>query len=402
MSFRDINPDELGFATKAMRGGKWYDENAGALNVPIYASNAYRFDDVEDGKLKCYDNKNGHCYSRISNPTWDLFEKTFALLENGERAMVTSSGVAAISTACLTLLENGDHAICDNTTYSATSYIFNTLLPKFGIETTILDFRDLDAVEKAIRPNTKLIYFETPCNPTLKVVDIAGVAAIGKKHDILTAIDSTFQTPYLTKPLDMGIDISIHAATKYICGHGDAMGGVVVGTDELVNRLKEDGLKNLGGCASPFNAYLFMRGLKTLGMRMQRHCDNAMKVAQFLEHHPKIEVVHYPGLPSHPQHELAASQMRGGFGGIMAFEVKGGFDGGVTLMENLDVLTLAVSLGDTDTLIQHPASMTHWYVPKEDREKGGISDGLVRLAVGLEEPEDLINDLDKALAKIKL
>ncbi len=402
MSFRDVNPDEVGFATKAMRGGKWYDENAGALNVPIYMSNAYRFDDVEDGKNKCYDNQNGHCYSRISNPTWDLFEKTFAILEKGEQAMITASGVAAISTLCLTLLSQGDHAICDNTTYSATSYIFSTMLPKFGVETTILDFRDLNAVEKAIRPNTKMIYFETPCNPTLKVVDIAGVAAIGKKYDILTAIDSTFQTPYLTNPLVMGIDVVIHAATKYICGHGDAMGGVVVGKKEMINRLKEDGLKNLGGCASPANAYIMMRGLKTLGMRVQWHCDNAMKVAEFLEQHPKVESVYYPGLKSHPQHELAARQMHGGFGGTMAFEVKGGIEGGVTLMENLDVLTLAVSLGDTDSLIQHPASMTHWYVPKEDREAAGISDGLVRLAVGLEEPEDLINDLDKALSKIKI
>ena len=402
MSFRDIDPEALGFATKAMRGGKWYDELCGALNVPIYTSNSYRFESVKDGADRCYSSDLGHCYSRISNPTWELFERTFALLEGGESSCVFSSGVGAIATFVLTVLQQGDHVLCDNTTYSATSYIFNTLLPKFGVETSIVDFCDLEAVEKAIKPNTKLLHFETPCNPTMKVVDIAAIAAIGKKHGVMTSVDSTFQTPYICKPIELGIDVVIHAATKYIGGHGDAMGGVLVGKKDLVFQVREDGLKNIGTCASPFNAYIFMRGLKTLGLRVQRHSDNAMKIAEFLAGHPMVAKVFYPGLASHPQHEIAKRQMRNGFGGNLAFEVKGGYEGGVTVMENLDVLTLAVSLGDTDTLVQHPASMTHWYVPQEKREATGISDGLIRLSAGLEEPEDLLADLDKALNKIKL
>lgn len=402
MSFRDIDPDKIGFATKAMRGGKWYDELSGALNVPIYTSNSYRFDSVQDGADRCFDARNGHCYSRISNPTWDLFERTFAILEGGESACVFASGVGAIAAYVLTMVQQGDHVICDNCTYSATAYIFNTMLPKFGVESDIVDFCDVEAVKKAIRPNTKLIHFETPCNPTMKFVDIEAIAKLGKEHNILTSIDATFMTPYLCKPLELGIDVVLHAATKYIGGHGDAMGGVIVGPDEIVSKVREDGLKNIGACASPYNAYIFMRGLKTLGMRVQRHSDNAMKIAEFLEQHPMVENVYYPGLKSHPQHEIAARQMQNGFGGNLAFEVKGGVEGGITVMENLDVLTLAVSLGDTDTLVQHPASMTHWYVPKEQREAAGITDGLIRLSVGLEEPEDLIADLDKALNKIKL
>jgi methionine-gamma-lyase len=304
--------------------------------------------------------------------------------------------VAAISTLALTLLKAGDHVICDNTTYSATNYIFSKLLSKFGVESTFLDFTDSCAVRAAMRPNTRLVFFETPCNPTMKVIDIAEIAGIAKSCGAISAIDNTFATPFLTRPIELGVDIVMHSSTKFICGHGDALGGILVGSSELIGTICDVGLKNLGGSASPFNSFLMLRGLKTLELRMEYHCKMAMAVAKYLEAHPKIERVYYPGLTAHTNHEIAKKQMKA-FGGLLTFELKGGMKAGITLMNNLKLCALAVSLGEANTLVQHPASMTHWYVPEESRKESGITDGLVRFSAGLESIDDIIADLEKTL-----
>jgi methionine-gamma-lyase len=371
-----------------------------SLGVPIYMTNNYRFEDVQQGADFCFSADNGHCYTRISNPTNDALGESLAALEGGEAGLPFATGVAAISTLALTLLKAGDHVVCDDTTYSATAYLFRTLLPKFGVTSTILDFTDVDAVKAAIQKNTKLVYFETPCNPTLKVIDIEAIAGIAKACGALSVIDNTFSTPYITKPLALGIDIVMHATTKFICGHGDAMGGALVGPKKIIDRIREDGLKNLGGTASPFNSFLMIRGLKTLEIRMERYSQSALIVARFLHAHPKIEQVYYPGLASHPQHDIARKQMKS-FGGMLAFAFKGGLQDGITMMNNLKLCILAVSLGEAHTLAQHPASMTHWYVPEEARVKSGITDSLVRMSVGLEQVDDIIADLEKTLELIE-
>ncbi|MGB9805029.1 trans-sulfuration enzyme family protein [Desulfofundulus sp.] len=388
-----------GFATRAIHFANLKDEISGSLVTPIFQTNSYIFENVADGAAKCESFDNGYCYTRLGNPTQTVFEEKMAALEGGEQALAFASGTAAVSALLLYLFQTGDHAVVDETCYSSTHYLFNVLLRKFGVETTFVDTTSIKNVENALRENTRLIYFESPANPTLKVVDIKAIAELGKKYHILTAIDNTFATPYLQKPIDFGIDVVIHSATKYICGHGDAMGGVVVSTKEIITDLREVSLKNIGSVLSPFSAFLLIRGLKTLDVRMRKHCENALKIAKFLEDHPKIERVFYPGLPTHPQYEVARKQMRD-FGGIVCFELKGGLKAGIKLMESVELCILAVSLGDCETLVEHPASMTHWYVDKKEREKAGITDGLVRLSTGLEDADDLIADLEQALAKI--
>jgi methionine-gamma-lyase len=386
-------------ATIASRNGTEVDGAYKSLGIPIYMTNNYLFEDVQQGADFCYSAENGHCYTRISNPTNDELGKALAALEGAEAGLPFATGVAAISTLVLTLLKSGDHVVCDNTTYSATAYIFRTLLPKFGVESTILDFTDPGAVEGAVRPNTKLLYFETPCNPTMKVIDIERVGEIAKKCGALSVIDNTFSTPFITKPISLGIDVVMHSTTKFICGHGDAMGGALAGPKKIMDIIREDGLKNLGGTASPFNSFLMLRGLKTLELRMERLSRTAAEIAEFLEKHPGINRVYYPGLPSHPQYAIAKKQMKAP-GALLTFELKGGVDAGVTLMNSVKLCALAVSLGEANTLLQHPASMTHWYVPREAREASGITDGLVRMAAGLEDPAEIIADLQQALEKI--
>jgi methionine-gamma-lyase len=262
-----------------------------------------------------------------------------------------------------------------------------------------LDFTDYVAVSAAVRPNTKVIFFETPCNPTMKVIDIAKIAGIAKDCGAVSVIDNTFATPFLTRPIEYGIDIVVHSSTKYICGHGDAMGGVLVGSSAYIKDIWDVGLKNLGGSASPFNSFLMLRGLKTLELRMQHHCKMATAVADFLEAHPRVEHVYYPGLMSHPGHDTAKKQMKA-FGGLLTFELKGGIEAGVTLMNNLKLCALAVSLGEANTLVQHPASMTHWYMDQAARVAAGITDGLVRFSAGLERIDEVIADLEQALALV--
>ena len=391
MSVYDFSP-----STVAARVGTEVDTAYRSMGIPIYMTNNYLFESVQQGADACRSPENGDCYTRISNPTNNELGKAVAYLEGAEAGLPFATGVAAVSTLALTLLKAGDHVLCDNTTYSASNYLFSTLMPRFGVESTILDFADLEAVRAAMRPNTRLVFFETPCNPTMKVIDIIEIAAIARAGGAVSVIDNTFATPFLTRPIELGIDIVMHSTTKYICGHGDAMGGILVGSCELIDTIWSVGLKNLGGSASPFNSFLMLRGLKTLELRMEHCCKMAMAVAEFLAAHPKVERVHYPGLPTHPGHEIAKRQMKA-YGGLLTFELKGGMDAGVTLMENLKLCALAVSLGEANTLVQHPASMTHWYVSEETRLEGGITDGLVRFSAGLERIDEIIDDLARAL-----
>jgi len=383
--------------TIAARVGTEVDQAHHALGVPIYMSNNFVFEDAAQGAQRAQSPEYGDLYTRISNPTNNELGKAMAALEGGEAGLPFATGMAAISTLMLTLLRAGDHVLCDDTTYSATAWLLRGLLPKFGVEATFLDFTDLDAVRAAMRPNTRLVVYETPCNPTMKVIDIAGVSAIAKAGGAVSMADSTFATPFLTRPIELGADIVMHSSTKYICGHGDAVGGILVGPRELMDAIHGDGLKNLGGTASPFNSFLMLRGLKTLELRMERHCATAMAIAQYLDGHPKVARVYYPGLPSHPQYETAKRQMKA-FGGLLTFEVKGGMEAGIALINGLKLCALAVSLGEANTLVCHPASTTHWYVPKEAREACGITDGLVRFSTGLENVDELIADLEQGLA----
>ena len=384
------------FGTRAVHQAQPHCPVTGAIKTPIYQTTSYIFENVADGAAKCESNDAGYCYTRLGNPTQQVLENKLAALENGEAALAFASGMAAISSLLLSVLKQGDQVVADATSYSATHYMLDNLLKKFGVKTTFVDTADPKAIAEAVTEKTALIYCETPANPTLKLVDLEKVARIGREKEILTVVDSTFASPYLQKPLDLGMDAVVHSCTKYLCGHGDAMGGVVVGTKAFIDGLRDDTLKNMGAIIAPFNAFLLLRGINTLEVRMERHCKNAMAVARFLSDHPKIRQVWYPGLPSHPQHELAKRQMKD-FGGMICFEVAGGIEAGVSLMNNVRVCTLAVSVGHVETLVEHPASMTHWYVPKEEREKSGITDGLVRLSVGIESAKDIMDDLDRAL-----
>jgi len=320
-------------------------------------------------------------------------------LEGGEAGMAAASGMAAVASTTMAFLKQGDHIVSSEAVYGCTHSLFKEHFPHWGIETTFVDTSNLTEIEAAIRPETKMLYLESPGNPTLSIVDIEGAVKLAKKYGLKTVMDNTFMTPYYQRPLEMGIDIVLHSATKYIGGHGDVVAGIVVGTEEDIGEIKMTTLKDLGGIISPFDSWLLLRGLKTLGLRVERINSNAQKVAEFLEQHPQIERVYYPGLKTHPQHELAKKQM-GSFGGMIAFELKGGFEAGKKLMNILELCTLAVSLGDVDTLIQHPASMTHSVVGEEDRLEAGITPGLVRLSLGIEDVEDIIADLDQGLKQL--
>jgi len=324
-----------------------------------------------------------------------------ALLEGAEGALATSSGMGAISSTMWTLLKSGDHLLADKTLYGCTYAYFSHGLTKFGIDVEFVDTSDLEAVKKAMRPNTKIVYLETPANPNLKVVDIKAVCEIAHKNEgTRVVVDNTFATPYLQRPLEFGADLVIHSATKYLNGHGDVVAGFVAGDLDTVTQIRLIGVKDMtGSVLSPQDAFLMIRGMKTLELRMARHCSNAYEVAKFLEANSMVEKVYYPGLVSHEGHEIAKEQMDG-FGGIIAFDVKGGLEAGKKLLNSLELCTLAVSLGDTETLIQHPASMTHSPYTVEERAAAGITEGLVRISVGLEDANDIIADLEQGLAKL--
>lgn len=374
----------------------------GALAVPIYQTSTFVFDSAEQGGKRFALEKEGYIYSRLGNPTTAVFEEKIAALEGGEAAVATSSGIGAITSTLWTLLKAGDHVIADKTLYGCTFAYLNHGVAKFGVEVDFIDTSDLELVRKTMKSNTRVVYLETPANPNMKVVDIKAVAEIAHTNpNTLVVVDNTFATPFCQRPLELGCDVVVHSVTKYLNGHGDVIAGVVISKKEIIDQVRLVGVKDMtGSVLGPTEAFYIIRGMKTFELRMRRHCENAMKVAEYLEAHDKIEKVYYPGLKSHDGYEVASKQMDA-FGGILAFELKGGFEAGKTLLNNVKMAALAVSLGDAETLIQHPASMTHSPYTKEERLAAGITDGLVRLSVGLENIEDIIADLEYGLAQIK-
>lgn len=374
----------------------------GALAVPIYQTSTFVFDSAEQGGKRFALEEEGYIYSRLGNPTTAVFEEKIAALEGGEAAVATSSGIGAITSTLWTLLKAGDHVIADKTLYGCTFAYLNHGVAKFGVEVDFIDTSDLELVRKTMKSNTRVVYLETPANPNMKVVDIKAVAEIAHTNpNTLVVVDNTFATPFCQRPLELGCDVVVHSVTKYLNGHGDIIAGVVISKKEIIDQVRLVGVKDMtGSVLGPTEAFYIIRGMKTFELRMRRHCENAMKVAEYLEAHDKIEKVYYPGLKSHDGYEVASKQMDA-FGGILAFELKGGFEAGKTLLNNVKMAALAVSLGDAETLIQHPASMTHSPYTKEERLAAGITDGLVRLSVGLENIEDIIADLEYGLAQIK-
>jgi methionine-gamma-lyase len=384
--------------TLAIHAGESPDPATGALVPPIHLATTYHLGTAENGAAIFAGEKDGFVYSRWANPTVAVLERRAAALEHAEAALGTCSGMAAISTAVLGVVKAGDHIVSARAIYPSTVHLFTEQLRAMGVETTFVDATDPSNVVAAIRPNTKLIYLETPGNPILALCDLETIAAAARKAGITTICDNTFATPVNQRPLDLGVDAVVHSATKYFCGHGDAIGGLIAGSRPFIQHCATEPMRYYGGIMAPFTAYLILRGSQTLPLRVQRHNANALHIATHLEQHPAIASVSYPGLRSHPQHALAVKQMTGGFGGMIAFDLKGGVEAGARLMNRVQLCALAVSLGDARTLITHPASTTHSVVSKEARIAQGVTDGLVRLSVGLEDVEDLTEDLDQGLA----
>ncbi len=388
---------DSGFATRAIHHG--YDPlaNQGSLVPPVYQTATFAFPTVEYGAACFAGEEGGHFYTRISNPTLALLEERMASLEGGEAGLALASGMGAITATLWTLLRPGDEVLVGRTLYGCTFAFLHHGIGEFGVKVRHVDMTDLQAVEAAISAQTKVIYFETPANPNMQMVDIAALATLARQRDITVVVDNTYCTPYLQRPLELGADLVVHSATKYLSGHGDITAGLVVGRKALVGRIRLEGLKDMTGAVmSPQDAALLMRGMKTLNLRMERHCSNAQVVAEYLEQHPAVELINYPGLPGFPQYELAQRQMRLP-GGMIAFELKGGISAGRRFMNALQLFSRAVSLGDAESLAQHPASMTHSSYTPEERAQYGISEGLVRLSVGLEDIDDLLADIEQAL-----
>lgn len=387
-----------GFSTRAIHHA--YDPYAGhgALNPPLYLSSTYTFPTVEDGAARFAGEQAGFVYSRVGNPTTALLEERIANLEGGEAALVTASGMGATTSLLWTLLQPGDEVIADKTLYGCTFGFFNHGLAKFGVKITHVDLTAPANLAAAIGPATKLVFFESPANPNMRLIDIAAIADLAHRHGAKVVVDNTYCTPYLQRPLELGADYVVHSATKYLGGHGDLIAGAIVGPKESLDQVRFYGIKDMTGAVlSSQDAFLVLRGIKTLALRMQRHSENAQGIAERLVGHAKVEVCHYPGLPSFPQHELAKRQMKLP-GGMLAFELKGGIEAGRRFMNRLRLITRAVSLGDAESLAQHPASMTHSFYTPEERQAHMISEGLVRISAGLEDLADLLEDIDQALA----
>lgn len=379
----------MGFSTDAIHFGQEPDPATGAIIVPIYQTSTFVQEEL--GKHKGYE------YARTGNPTRVALERNLARLEGGRFGYAFASGMAGIN-ALMTLFKAGDHVVAGHDLYGGTFRLFERVLKNFGLQFTYIDTCRMEEVEKAIRAETRLIYIETPTNPIMQITDIRAVAGLAHQRGVLMAVDNTFMSPYLQRPLDLGADFVLHSTTKYLNGHSDGVGGAVILNDEkLAERLKF--IQNAAGAVlGPMDSWLILRGVKTLALRMARHSENGLAIARHLEGHPKIKKVHYPGLKSHPQHELAKKQMRG-FGGMISFET-GSLENAKTVLKSVRLCSLAESLGGVETLISHPATMTHASVPSEQRQRLGITDGLVRISVGVEDIEDLIADLDQALAKV--
>ncbi|MGQ0279831.1 methionine gamma-lyase [Sphingopyxis sp. Q841] len=386
-----------GFATRAIHAGYDAKANDGALVPPLHLSSTFVFETAEAGAEIFAGEREGYFYSRIANPTVDLLERRMAALEGAEAAVATASGMGAITAVFWSFLKPGDEIIVDQTLYGCTFAFMRHGLARFGVRVTHVDLTDPANLEACISAATKIVYFETPANPNMRLVDIAAVSAIARDHGARTVVDNTYATPVLTQPITLGADIVVHSATKYLGGHGDLVGGIALGTGADMQQVRLVGVKDMTGAVmAPFNAMLVLRGLKTLKLRMAEHCRSAAAIATTLNDHPAVAAVHYPGLACFPQHDLARRQMPG-FGGMIAFELKGGYAAGVAMMNRLTLVQRAVSLGDAESLIQHPASMTHSTYTAEERRAHGIADGLVRLSVGLEEADEIAADLTQAL-----
>jgi len=396
-----MNLKKAKFATICVHGSGGVDQATGAVSMPIYQSSTFAFQSARAGAEIFAGEREGYVYTRIGNPTQGALEKEIAFLENGEAALAFGSGMAAISSIIFSLCESGCNVVSSNTLYGGTHQLFMETMPRYNIIVREIEGTQLQNFEDNIDENTRCIYIETPANPTLTIIDIRGCAKIAHKYKIPLIVDNTFPTPYFQRPLDLGADIVVHSATKYIGGHGDTVAGLAIGKKSYIDQLRGTILRDIGGIISPLNAWLLVRGLKTLAIRMERHEENALEVAKYLALHPKVKTVWYPGLSTHPQHKLASEQMSG-YGGIVSFELKGGRKAGEKLMNTVQLFTLAVSLGDVDSLIEHPASMTHSTYCKEDLEKIGISEGFVRLSVGIEDRHDLIDDLSQALKRVDI
>lgn len=393
-----MKTNDKGFNTKLIHAGA-YDDEFGSATVPIYQTSTFKFKNAQHG-ADCFSGKTkGYIYTRIANPTIRAFEQSIAELENGFDGIATASGMGAVSSIYMALLGAGSHIVSSDAVYGPARGILEQDFSRFNVEASFVNTTNTDNIIKAIKPNTKVLYIETPANPTMDITDIAACAAIAKKYGLILVVDNTFCSPYLQKPLDLGADVVLHSITKFINGHADIVGGVIVTKEEKLYKQIRHAMVYMGCNMDPTQAYMVIRGVKTLAIRVERAQENAMKVAEFLQNHPKISWIKYPGLKSHPQYELAKKQMKG-FGSMMSFGLKGGFEAGEKLMNNVHLALLAVSLGGVETLIQHPASMTHAALSKEDKLAAGITDDLVRFSVGIEDVEDIIEDLKNGLDKI--
>lgn len=391
--------DHIGMNTKCVHSG--IEENQfGAVIPPIFQTSTFKFESSDHGARLFKGEEDGYIYTRMRNPTIEAMENAIASLEGGAKSLGCASGMAAIHTLIAYCLQSGDHIICSESVYGPTTTLISKIFSKYGIEYDFVDTSNLDEIQSKVKKNTRLIFVETPANPTLVISDITAISEIAKKNNAKFAVDNTFMSPILQQPLKLGADYVIHSLTKFLNGHADVVGGVIVlkNIDEYPSIRKF--LNHVGGVIDPFNSFLVHRGLKTLSLRMERHSENAMKVAEYLENHPKVEWVRYPGLKSHPQYEIGIKQMKG-FGGMISFELKDGYNAGKILMDNIKLWTLAVSLGGVESLIQHPASMTHSSMDRSVRVQAKITDGLVRLSVGIEDVQDLISALDDGLNLLK-
>lgn len=392
-----------GFGTLAIHAGNFEKETFGALATPIYQSSTFYFDSCEQGGKRFAGEEGGYIYTRLGNPTTTVLEEKVAALEGAEACCAVGSGIGAVTSCLWSIAAAGKHIVADKALYGCTFAYLNHGMTRYGVEVSFIDTADLEQVKKALKPNTCCVYLETPANPNLKITDLKAVSKIAHDYnpEIMVVCDNTFATPYLQRPLELGCDAVIHSGTKYLNGHGDVIAGFVCGNKDFITTVKFFGLKDMTGAVmDPFAAFLILRGLKTMEVRMKRHCESAQAIAEYLEKHPKVEKVYYPGLKSHEGHEIAAKQMHGGYSGVIAFEVKGGMQAGIKFCNSLKLAIIAVSLGDAETLIEHPASMTHSPYSPEERAAAGISDGLVRLSVGLENVEDIIADLEQGFKLI--
>jgi len=394
---KDIN--NFSDFTKSVHAGISENEHL-AVIPPIYQTSTFKFKDTEHGARLFEAKEDGYIYTRLGNPTIEALEESIAVLENGFGGLACGSGMAAIHTVFTALLKQGDHVVCSDSIYGPTTTLLNTIFEKYGVETTFIDSTISENVKNAFKANTRLVYIETPGNPTMLISDIEAIAKITHDKKAMLVVDNTFMSPVLQKPLNLGADVVLHSLTKFLNGHADVVGGVIVTKTKDDYSVMRKTLNLLGGTINPFNAFLVHRGIKTLAIRMARHSENAQKIAEYLEKLPQVEWLRFPGLKSHPQYEVGRKQMSGP-GGMISFELKGGVEAGKVVMNNVKLCQLAVSLGGVETLIEHPASMTHASMDKKLRLKANITDGLVRLSVGIEDPDELIDDLKQALSKIK-